>query len=134
VLAGMLDTLRVDRARMRVAAAEGFTTATSVADILVRNGVPFRAAHHIVGALVARAEAGATGLDAVDDGTFRAALAASDDPVARRLAEDASIPATLRAAADIDAALASCDVIGGTAPDRVRAALAEARARLDRES
>jgi argininosuccinate lyase len=134
VLAGMLDTLRVDRDRMRVAAAEGFTTATSVADTLVRNGVPFRAAHHVVGALVAHAEAGASGLEAVDDETIRAALAAGDDPVARRLADDPSIAATLRAAADIDAALASCDVTGGTAPDRVRAALAEARARLDQES
>ena len=133
VLAGMLDTLHVDRDRMRVAAAEGFTTATSVADALVRRGVPFRAAHHVVGSLVASAETARIGLDQLDDETIREALAASDDAVASNLADDPTIGETVRAAADIDAALASCDVIGGTAPDRVRAALADARARLDRE-
>jgi argininosuccinate lyase len=132
-MAGMLDTLTVDRERMREAAGEGFTTATSVADTLVRQGVPFRAAHHVVGVLVARAEADGIGLDQLDDTAIRAAVAASDDTVARGLADDPEIGATLRAAADIDAALASCDVIGGTAPGRVRAALAEARTRLDRE-
>jgi argininosuccinate lyase len=133
VLAGMLDTLHVDRDRMRAAAAEGFTTATSVADALVRRGVPFRAAHHVVGALVADAETAGIGLEQLDDATIQAALAASDDAVASNLADDPSIGQTVRAAADIDAALASCDVVGGTAPDRVRAALAEARGRLDRE-
>jgi argininosuccinate lyase len=133
VLAGMLDTLTVDPERMRAAAAEGYTTATSVADTMVRNGVPFRAAHHVVGELVARADAAGTGLESLDDDTLRASLAASDDEAAQRLADDPSIGATLRAAADIDAALASCDVIGGTAPGRVQAALAAARARLDRE-
>jgi argininosuccinate lyase len=133
VLGGMLDTLKVDRERMRAAAAEGYTTATSVADTLVRNGMPFRAAHHAVGALVARADAAGTGLEDLDDDAIRSELSASDDDVARRLADDPSIGAALRAAADVDAALASCDVIGGTAPARVQAALAAARARLDRE-
>ncbi|HEU5204496.1 MAG TPA: argininosuccinate lyase [Candidatus Limnocylindrales bacterium] len=133
VLAGMLETLTVDRERMRAAASEGYTTATSVADILVRNGMPFRAAHHVVGTLVAKADAAGTGLDALDDDAIRTALAASDDDTARRLVDDPSIGATLRAAADIDAALASCDVIGGTAPARVRQALTAARDRLDRE-
>ena len=91
VLAGMLDTLTVDRERMRAAAAEGFTTATSVADTLVRQGVPFRAAHHIVGTLVAGAEAVGIGLEALDDDTMAAALAASEYPVARKLASDAAI-------------------------------------------
>ena len=133
VLAGMLETLTVDRERMRAAAGEGFTTATSVADALVRQGVPFRAAHHIVGTLVAGAEAGAIGLEALDDDTIAAALVSSDDPEARELATSPSIGATVRAAADIDTALASCDVIGGTAPDRVHAALRAARARIDPE-
>ena len=48
-MAGMLDTLTVDRDRMRAAADEGYTTATAVADALVRRGIPFRAAHHVVG-------------------------------------------------------------------------------------
>jgi argininosuccinate lyase len=133
VMAGMLETLTIDRERMREAASEGYTTATSVADSLVRSGMPFRAAHHVVGALVADAEAAGTGLEDLDDEAIRTALSASDDETARRLADEPSTGATLRKAADLDAALASCDVIGGTAPARVQQALAAARARLDRE-
>jgi argininosuccinate lyase len=131
VLAGMLDTLTVDAARMRAAAAEGFTTATAVADSLVRLGMPFRAAHHIVGTLVAHAEAAGLRLDELSDADITTALGASPDETATRLAREADIGQRFRAAADIDAALASCDVIGGTAPRRVQAALEGARSRLD---
>jgi len=93
VLAGMLETLTVDRERMRAAAAEGFTTATSVADSLVRRGVPFRATHHVVGALVALAERAGIGLDALDNAAIGEALAASDDPTARDLAGEPGIGA-----------------------------------------
>ncbi len=131
VLAGMLDSLVVDSARMREAAAEGFTTATAVADALVRLGVPFRAAHHVVGGLVAAAETAGIGLHEVDDETVHAALAGSEDETATGLAREGSIGASVRAAADLETALASCDVTGGTAPDRVRSALDAARRRLD---
>src|SRR3954453_19516536 len=57
ILAGLVATLAVDRARMAEAASDGYTTATTLADALVRTGVPFRTAHHVVGDLVARAEA-----------------------------------------------------------------------------
>jgi argininosuccinate lyase len=130
VMAGMVATLSVDRGRMRAAAGEGFTTATAVADALVRRGVAFRAAHHIVGALVAEAERGKVALDALEDATICAALGASDDSVAASLAVDATMPAYLRTAAGLEGAMAGCDVIGGTAPRRVAAALATARARL----
>jgi argininosuccinate lyase len=130
VMAGMVSTLTVDRERMRAAAGEGYTTATAVADALVRRGVAFRAAHHIVGTLVAEAEKGGVGLEALDDATIAAALAASDDTVAAKLRGDAALPGELRAAAGLDGALAGCDVVGGTAPRRVAAALAAARARL----
>src|SRR6188472_2723139 len=105
VLAGMLDTLHVDRDRMRAAAAEGFTTATSVADALVRRGVPFRAAHHVVGALVAQAEAEGIRLDAVPDSMIGLAIGASGDATAAALAEARGIGDELRAAASIDGAL-----------------------------
>ncbi len=118
---------------MRTAAAEGYTTATAVADSLVRRGIPFRAAHHVVGSLVAQAEAAGVGLDAVDDAMIGMALGASGDADAATLAADPAIGDAIRAAASIDGALASCDVIGGTAPARVAAALAAARARLDGE-
>lgn len=130
VLAGLLETVAVDRERMLAAAQEGHTTATAVADALVRRGVPFRSAHHIVGSLVAQAEEAGLRLDAVPDAMVRLALGASGDPVDGSLATDAGIGDALRSAASIEGALASCDVVGGTAPARVAAALAAARARL----
>ena len=131
VLAGMLDTLDVDRARMREAADEGYTTATAVADALVRRGIPFRVAHHVVGSLVAQAEEAGVGLAEVPDSMIGLALGASGDEGAKALAADEAIGDTLRGAASVDGALATCDVIGGTAPVRVAAALRAARARLD---
>jgi argininosuccinate lyase len=130
VMAGMVATLTVNRDRMRAAAGEGYTTATAVADALVRRGVAFRAAHHIVGALVAEAERGSVALDALDAATIAAALAASDDSIAVALVGDATVLGELRAAASLEGAMAGCDVIGGTAPRRVAAALAAAKARL----
>jgi argininosuccinate lyase len=131
VMAGMVETLTVDRERMRAAAGEGYTTATAVADALVRRGVPFRAAHHVVGTLVAEAERAGVGLGALDDATIAAALATSDDSVALTILGDSTLPGELRSAAALEGALASCDVLGGTAPRRVAAALAAAKARLE---
>ena len=130
VMAGMVATLTVDGDRMREAAGDGYSTATAVADALVRRGVAFREAHHIVGALVAEAERGGLALDALDEATIGAALAASPDSVAVALVGDAAVSGELRTAAGLEGALASCDVIGGTAPGRVAAALAAAKARL----
>jgi len=130
VLCGVLDTLTIDAARMREAAAEGYTTATAVADALVRRGVPFRAAHHVVGSMVAQAEEAGLGLDEIPDAMLGMALAAAGDETARALASEAGIGDDLRAAAGLDSALASCDVVGGTAPRRVAEALAVARERL----
>ena len=131
VMAGLIETLVIDRHRMRAAAEEGYTTATALADALVRRGVPFRAAHHIVGGLVGGAEAeGIPTLAGLPDEAFRAALDGSDDPVARKLAKEKGIASALRSAATIEGSLASADVTGGTAPDRVAAALAAAKERL----
>jgi argininosuccinate lyase len=132
VMAGIVDTLVIDRERMRAAADEGYTTATAVADALVRRGVPFRAAHQVVGSLVAQAEEAAVGLDALPDPMIGLALGASGDPGAQALAADPAIGDALRGAASVDEALATCDVIGGTAPTRVAEALTAARTRLDR--
>ena len=131
VLAGMLVTLHVDRDRMRAATDEGYTTATAVADALVRRGIPFRVAHHVVGSLVAQAEESGLGLGEVPDSMIGMALGASGDQGAAALAAEEGIGDHLRAAASVDGALATCDVIGGTAPTRVAAALQAARRRLD---
>jgi argininosuccinate lyase len=130
VIAGMVATLHVDESRMLAAASEGYTTATAVADALVREGVPFRAAHHIVGAIVLRAEEAGVTLEKLADAEWAQALAASPDTKAAELAGDASVLGRLRQAATVKAALASCDVIGGTAPTRVHAELEAASERL----
>jgi argininosuccinate lyase len=133
VMTGLVDTLTVDRDRMQAAAEEGHTTATAVADALVRLGVPFRTAHHVVGSLVAEADAAGVQLGDLEAHAIHRALEAADDEAARRLARDTKTVSALRAAASIDGALASADVVGGTAPRRVHAALRAARKRLDKE-
>ena len=56
-MAGMMETISFNREQMRAAAAKGFSTATDLADWLVRElKMPFRDAHHVTGALVAKAE------------------------------------------------------------------------------
>ena len=135
VLAGLVATLTVDRERMADAADDGYTTATTLADALVASGVPFRTAHHVVGALVAKAEGAAVrSLDAMPVGDLAALLAEADDPAARALAGQADALAALLASATIERSLAAADVAGGTAPARVRAAIAAARERLDAAS
>jgi argininosuccinate lyase len=134
VMSGLVDDLAIDRGRMASAAREGFTTATAAADALVRRGVPFRAAHQIVGGLVAQAEAAGIALDTVSDEMIGLALGAAGDQAARLLAEDDGIGDAFRSSATVEAALAASDIIGGTAPDRVRAALGAARSRLDTTS
>lgn len=130
VMTGLIATLHIDESRLLAAATAGYTTATAVADALVELGVPFREAHHIVGSLVARAEAAGLELTELTDGDVVAALAASADPVAEGLADAVDIGSRLRHAAVLENALARPDVIGGTAPLRVRAELGVAARRL----
>jgi argininosuccinate lyase len=131
VARGAVASLIVNETRMRAAATIGFTTATAVADALVERGVPFRQAHHVVGALVARAEASGVELSELGDGDIRETLLASADPVAVGLGDLPGILDELRAAATLENALSRPDVVGGTAPGRVQAELEMAARRLD---
>jgi hypothetical protein len=67
----------------------------------------------------------------VTDEMIGLALGAAGDPDAGRLAGEPGIGDELRAAATLEAALRASDVVGGTAPARVGAALTAARARID---
>lgn len=49
---GMLDTMTINKEKMKKGAALGYTNATDVADYLVKKGLPFRNAHEIVGEIV----------------------------------------------------------------------------------
>ena len=133
VLAGMLDTLTVDRERMRAAAGEGFVHGHRRGRRHGPARIAFRVAHHVVGTLVAAAETAGIDLDGVTDEAIVVALKSSGDDAAAALASESGIGDIVRGAASIDGALESCDVIGGTAPDRVAAALAAAR-RLDSDA
>ena len=116
-MSGMTATLTFDVARMRTLAASGFATATDLADWLVRVAdVPFRDAHHITGQAVRAAEAAGCGLDEL--------------PLADLQAIDARITAAALGVLSVDASVASRTSFGGTAPDRVRAAIVAARAAL----
>jgi argininosuccinate lyase len=116
-MTGMVATIGFNKARMRSAAAAGFSTATDLADWLVREaGVPFREAHDITGRAVRAAEAADTDLDGLSD----AAL----------LAIDARITPAVRAVLSVEASVSSRTSFGGTAPANVRAAIAAVRALL----
>lgn len=132
VLAGLVAGLSIDRAAMAEAAEAGYTTATTLADALVRRGVAFRSAHHIVGALVAAAERdGVARLAEMPAEPLVALLRAGDDTAARDLADESGAAVALLAEATVERSIAAADVIGGTAPERVARAIADARRRLD---
>ncbi len=116
-MTGMVDTLTFNADRMRAAAASGFSTATDLADWLVRAAnVPFREAHDITGRAVRAAEAAGCGLYALSD----AALAAVD----------ARLTPAVRAVLSVEASVASRTSFGGTAPANVRAQIAAWQERL----
>ncbi|MFZ9396863.1 MAG: argininosuccinate lyase, partial [Erythrobacter sp.] len=92
-------------------------TATDLADWLVREAdVPFREAHHITGAAVKRAETDGVALDQL--------------PLDVLQAIDGRIDARVYQALSVDASVASRASYGGTAPEQVRARVAEARQAL----
>ena len=55
IFASMIDKMELNAEKLKIAAAKGYSTATDIADYLVRKGLPFRQAHYIVGKVVAYA-------------------------------------------------------------------------------
>jgi argininosuccinate lyase len=123
VLATVVSRATVDRKRLAEATHAGFITATAMADVLTEQGVPFRTAHGLTGALVAEAERTGVELDGLTTSSVGAVLRASDDPVAQSIATDDTRLQTILGAARLENAIARFDVVGGTAPTRVAAAL-----------
>jgi argininosuccinate lyase len=115
--AGLVADMKPDVARMRAAAAPGFTTATDLADWLVRVlNIPFREAHHITGNVVKIAES---------KGVDLAQLSLADMQTAEpRITQDVFSVLTVEASA------ASRTSFGGTAPSNVKAQIAAARERF----
>ena len=116
-MTGMVETLSFNKARMRSAASSGYSTATDLADWLVREAkIPFREAHDITGRAVRLAESKAIDLDGLSDADL-----ASLDP---------RLTPAVRSVLSVEASVASRTSFGGTAPANVRAAIIAARARL----
>src|SRR5690606_6494365 len=116
IFADMVGGIRVNAGRMRAAAAEGFSTATDLADYLVKKGLPFRDAHEAVAQGV-RAAAG-RGVDL------------AQLPLEELRAFSPLIEQDVAAVLTLDGSVAARNHLGGTAPDRVRAEAARHRQRL----
>jgi argininosuccinate lyase len=107
-MTGMVRDMAPDAARMRQAAGEGFSTATDLADWLVRTlKLPFRDAHHVTGRIVAKAAETGVSLDKL--------------PLAAMQAIDPRITKAVFGVLSVEASVKSRTVYGGTAPKNVRA-------------
>jgi argininosuccinate lyase len=117
-MTGMVANVTFNTPRMRDVAGSGFSTATDLADWLVREfGMPFREAHHVTGSVVKSCEARGIGLSeiTVDDlSAINPALAGCNLP-------DLSI----------DGSVNSRTSAGGTAPMRVKEAISTAKKELE---
>ena len=116
VFADMVGGIKVNAAAMRRAALEGFATATDLADYLVKKGLPFREAHEAVAQAVKFADGRHCDL---------ADLKLEELQQFSALVED-----DVFAALTLEGSLESRSHIGGTAPARVKAAIAKARKTL----
>ncbi len=116
-MAGMFGDLTVDAPAMRRAAEKGYPTATDLADWVVTNlKKPFREAHHIAGAAVARAESLNLSLEKLPLSELKSVEPGITDAIYKVLSLEASVNARTS--------------FGGTAPLRVREQIAFWKERL----
>jgi argininosuccinate lyase len=116
VFTDMLGGVSVNKQAMRDAALQGYATATDLADYLVKKGVPFREAHEAVAQAVRFAESRGCDLAQLKLEELK--------PFSRLIEQDVFDALTL------EGSLAARSHIGGTAPARVKAAIAKARKSL----
>ena len=115
--AGMVRDMKPQTERLAAAAGAGFSTATDLADWLVRSlKMPFRDAHHVTGTLVAKAEARGVDLSGLTLGEMQA--------VEPRITQGVFDVLT------VEASVRSRTSYGGTAPANVAAMAAEWKAKL----
>ena len=106
-MTGMVRDMKVDADAMKRAAGSGYSTATDLADWLVRTlGLPFREAHHVTGRVVALAEGKKVGLEELD--------------LADLQAIHAGITAEVFSVLSVQNSVKSRTSFGGTAPSEVR--------------
>jgi argininosuccinate lyase len=115
--ADMVPAIRPKAEPMRASARKGFSTATDLADYLVRQGLPFRDAHEVVGKAVAHGVANGQDLAEMALATLQGFCADIGEDVFEVLTLEGSVAAR--------------DHLGGTAPNQVAAAAVRAAQRLD---
>ena len=116
VFGDMMPALHVRRERLAEEARRGFSTATDLADYLVRKGIPFRDAHEVVGKAVRHG---------IDTGRDLAQM-----PLAELQRFSPIIEEDVFAVLTLAGSVAARKHFGGTAAEQVRAAIARAHARL----
>jgi argininosuccinate lyase len=116
VFADMVPALKVKAANMRIAAASGYSTATDLADYLVRRGVAFRDAHEVVGLAVR------LGIDSGRD--------LAEITLAELQSLSPNIEADVFEVLTLEGSVAARNHFGGTAPQQVREAVVRARLRI----
>ncbi|MBA6413285.1 argininosuccinate lyase [Parahaliea sp. F7430] len=115
--ADMVPAIRPNKEAMREAARRGFSTATDLADYLVRGGMPFRDAHEVVGKAVAHGVANGIDLAEMDLATLQG--------FSKQIQADVFDVLTL------EGSIAARDHLGGTAPAQVLAAAERAKQRVN---
>ncbi|HXY23959.1 MAG TPA: argininosuccinate lyase [Candidatus Acidoferrum sp.] len=120
VAAGAIASAKFNAERLRAVAFNPALLATEAADYLVRKGVPFRQAHEIVGKVLREAEKQNISWTAL--------------PLEALKKISPAFEADFAGTFTVDAALAAKKVPGGTAPDSVRAAIADLEARLNKKA
>ena len=120
VAAGAIRTTKFDVDGLRAAASDPALLATEAADYLVRKGIPFRQAHDIVGKVLREAEKQCVPFTALPTEKLKQISSVFDADFATSLS--------------LEAALAAKKVPGGTAPESVRAAIADLEARLNKKA
>jgi argininosuccinate lyase len=107
-MTGMVEDLVANRENMRASANAGFSTATDVADWLVRElNIPFRDAHHVTGQIVALAEQKGMSLDGLTIEDFKSI--------------DQRIDSRIHKVLSVESSVAARKSYGGTAPENVAA-------------
>lgn len=114
VMTGAIASMTVNKAKMREAATKGYSTATDLADYLVRElGIAFRNAHHITGSIVKLAESSARQLHEVT----LAEMQIIEPKITEKVFEFISVEKSVN----------SRNSFGGTAPSQVKAAIKHAQ-------
>ncbi len=116
VYADMIPSMTVNRERMRTAALQGFTTATDLADYLVRKGIPFRDAHEIVGQAVRYCVEHQCSLESLAMDVFKQFSPLIENDIYDVLTLEGSVAAR--------------NHLGGTAPEQVKQAITRLKLKL----